>query len=61
VIANRLTGKRVRAKGPSLNAILGELNWPRDTVVSTQVSGVGSDVVLIVAYEDSPDTTWLDS
>lgn len=60
VIQNRLTGKRVRATGPSLNAILQELKWPRDTVISTQVSTRGSDVVLITAYESVRDTTWLD-
>ncbi len=60
MIHNRLTGKRVRAQGPSLNAILSELHWPRDTIVSAQISSRGSGVVLIVEYGDSPDTTWLD-
>ncbi len=60
MIHNHLTGERVKAKGPSLNAILQELEWSRDAVVSTQISPQGSDAVFIVPYVDSPDTTWLD-
>ncbi len=60
MINNRETGARVRAQGPSLNAILSELKWPRDKVVATQINDRGSDVVLIVRYEHNPDTSWLD-
>ena len=60
MVLNKLTGKRVRAKGPSLNAILGQLKWERNQVAVTQLSSRGAYVPMIVSYEGVQDTTWLD-